>query len=189
MQATVRQSLTSCEGYPQSRMPCQWPRNSASQRARETRAIWESWSLAIWFLHPMGFVSVVAGAVVQSSCPVMMGRPCTDWPEGGGQAALKTGGQNLLSIRAMLATLRKVRTLSCNHVFHSGNLQSPEMDKGRSGVLGVIFSISDCRVKTTHLSTAGLQRQAELLLLCSEDRADFSGWLWRGSVEHLLCAT
>lgn len=40
-----------------------------------------------------------------------------------------------------------------------------EIDKGRNGVLGVIFSISGYQVETIGLPTARRQRQAELLLL------------------------
>lgn len=68
------------------------------------------------------------------------------WPAAEGKVPPETG-QNPLSMYVMLAALRKVRSLPHDHVYPQWKSEELEMDKGRNGVLGVIFNIPYCWVK------------------------------------------
>ena len=112
--------------------------------------------------------------------------PHRRWPEAGkglaerqSPAVPKTGGQTSLSTSVTLGPEVGQDSTSWPCIFRSGNLKGTEINKGRPGVLGVIFHASDCWVETLRFSTARLQRPAELSIVSRNET--------EGNPERLLC--
>lgn len=100
-------SLTSYGGCLPCKILYKNPSQSSFQRVWENTAIWESQGLVKQFLRSVELISGIGGAVVWSTCLMMMGSPLHRlWLEqerashkGRGPAAPKAGGQNSLHQR------------------------------------------------------------------------------------------
>lgn len=142
-EAVVRPFLTSPGGSLHPRVLYKCPNKSSPQRVQD---IWEQ-SLAVWFLcHRDRFQRGWSSCVK----PMSNGdEPALHrlWPAAEGKLPPETGDRILSP--CMWCWLLWGRSGVClmTLCIHNGNLKSLEMDKGRNGVLGVIFNIPYCWVK------------------------------------------
>lgn len=100
----------------------------------------------------------------------------------------RLGGQNSLSISVMLGPEVGQDSTSWPCVFHSGNLKRPEIDKGRYGVLGVIFRVSDFQVKTIFIQDKAAEASSTVVAsICRNEQISLvtlEGNSWVRTVHH-----